>query len=326
MCSDEDYIQHLIAHPMVASCTEMARLYPHQHLASSHDTFNRFLRQRRNLPDTLLQEAKPFFLRHHQGILIADDSTGDKPYMLKNPAISHHWSGKHRRAVRGFSLVSFLWLSNTNFRIPCEYEIYDKTVTKNEIFRGRMERLLRWGMRPELVCFDSWYAGLENLLFLQKHRLKWFTRLKKNRKVRHRGKKATALEALDIPKRGAIVYLPGYGPIKVFRSDSLSGDAEYWATDLATMSQRRRRKLARRAFSIEHYHRDLKQFCLLERCHHRSLQALRNHVGFALRAFLRLEVQRLHQNTSFFELKLSIIRKALRDYLTSPSYTLLSFA
>jgi hypothetical protein len=47
-----------------------------------------------------------------------------------------------------------------------------------------------------------------------------------------------------------------------------------------------------------------------------------NHVGLALRAFLRLEANRLENGASWYEAKISIVRDAVRRYLPEPLYLL----
>ena len=50
-----------------------------------------------------------------------------------------------------------------------------------------------------------------------------------------------------------------------------------------------RLKFSEFSWTIENYHRGIKQYCGIERAQVRSGQAQRNHIGLALRAFLRLE-------------------------------------
>ncbi len=80
------------------------------------------------------------------------------------------------------------------------------------------------------------------------------------------------------------------------------------------------------SWQIEEYYRGLKQFCGIERAQHRSGVAQRNHIGLAIRAFLRLESYRLSTGVSWFEAKASIVREAIRLYLTNPLYATVSTA
>ena len=40
------------------------------------------------------------------GVLVLDDSTLDKPYAKKIELVTRHWSGKHKRVVRGINLIT----------------------------------------------------------------------------------------------------------------------------------------------------------------------------------------------------------------------------
>ena len=129
-----------------------------------------------------------------------------------------------------------------------------------------------------------------------------------------------------IPSHGLIVHLKGYGLIKVFKVAAPDGSIEYWATSDLTMTLEQCADNALHMWRIEEYHRGLKQFCGIERAQHRSATAQRNHIGLALRAFLRLEVHRLQTGVSWFEAKTAIIRDAVRAYLAQPLYTQTSTA
>jgi hypothetical protein len=54
------------------------------------------------------------------------------------------------------------------------------------------------------------------------------------------------------------------------------------------MDELRTPELTARCWSIEEYHRALKQCYDVERCQARSARAQRNHIGVAIRAFARL--------------------------------------
>lgn len=80
------------------------------------------------------------------------------------------------------------------------------------------------------------------------------------------------------------------------------------------------------AWQIEVYHRGLKHFIGVERAQYRLEVSQRNHIGLAIRAFLRLEVHRLQTGISWFEAKTSILRSAVRHCLSHPTFTLHSTA
>ena len=88
------------------------------------------------------------------------------------------------------------------------------------------------------------------------------------------------------------------------------------------MDELTRSEYARWSWQIEVYHRGIKQCVGVERSQVRSSRGQRNHICFALRAFLRLEHYCYHSGISWFEAKVSIVRGAVRDYLAQPLYTL----
>ncbi|MEO1269128.1 MAG: IS4/IS5 family transposase, partial [Myxococcota bacterium] len=59
-----------------------------------------------------------------------------------------------------------------------------------------------------------------------------------------------------------------------------------------------------------------------ERCQARKARKQRNHIGLAIRAFVRLEVHRYRTGRSRFQIKADILREAIRHYLTNPIYVL----
>lgn len=74
-------------------------------------------------------------------------------------------------------------------------------------------------------------------------------------------------------------------------------------------------------WSIEKYHRGLKQCYGVGKCFARSARAQRNQ-WIWIRAFLRLEIHWFNTGISWYESKLSIVRDAVRSYLAAPLFTL----
>ncbi len=115
------------------------------------------------------------------------------------------------------------------------------------------------------------------------------------------------------PAEGSLVPLTGYGLIRLFTIVTPDGDSEWWATNDLPMCPLTRVRFASYAWSIEHYHRGLKQFCGVARAQVRAARAQHNHIGLALRALLRLESHCYHSGISWFEAKHAIIRDAWRE-------------
>jgi putative transposase len=318
-----DYIQFLIAAQRVFTCTEAATCQPEQGQPPAHDAFTRLLS--RQPPDTaaLWREVKPL-IEPGKGALLLDDSTLDKPYAKHMALVTPPWSGKHHRVVIGINLISLVWTDGEAL-LPCDFRIYDKPFggqDKNTHFRGMLATAQERGFVPELVAFDSWYAGLENLKAVRGHGWHWFTRFKSNRLVNPDDTGNVPIAALSIPPEGLVVHLKGYGFVRVFRTVANDGDAEYWATSDLGMTEAARAEWARQAFGIEVYHRGLKQCCGIEKCQAQLEAAQRGHIQLALRAFVRLEEHWQQTGVSWYAAKADIIRTAIRSYLAQPRYTL----
>ena len=322
-CTDIAYINFLVASPRAVTATEAARVAPGTH-PPAHDAFTRLLHRLEPDPTALWQEAAPLVDRHN-GILIVDDSTLDKPYAKKIDLVTRHWSGKHHRVVSGINLITLLW-TDGECLIPVDYRIYDKGhdgLTKNDHFLALLATAAARGFEPECIVFDSWYSSLTNLKAIRTLGWRWLTRLKANRRVSialAAGNRAVA--AQPIRATGTKVHLEGYGMIRVFRLVDPHGDTEHWATNDIGMGELGRLKYAEWAWGIEVYHRELKQECHVERAQVRAARAQRNHIGLAMRAFLRLEQHRLVTGVSWWAAKAEIVREAVRSYLAQPRYTL----
>jgi putative transposase len=324
--TDLDYINFLVAAPHVVSCTEAARVQPETPRRAAHDALTRLLHRLEPATTPLWQEAEQHIDRH-AGLLILDDTTLDKPYAQKIELVHRHWSGKHHRVVAGINLLTLVW-SDGQDAIPCDYRLFDKPLdgsTKNDHFRAMLDTAKERGFQPQYVAFDSWYSSLANLKAIRAHGWHWLTRLKANRQINPDGRGNRAVADCAIREAGTRVHLKGYGFILVFRIDTADGDTEYWASSDLTMTMDERTTVARQIWTIETYHRGLKQFCGVEGCAARKARAQRNHIGWAIRAFLRLEHHRITTSTSWFATKLAIIRPAIQQFLAEPKALLYGF-
>jgi putative transposase len=319
----EDYIQFLLASPVQFTCTEAARVQPEQVAAPAHDSFHRLLTDPEPDPEALWLEARPQ-IQLDDGVLILDDSTLDKPYARHIDLVGWHWSGKHHRVVKGLNLLTLIWTDGDR-HVPCDYDLYDKArdgFSKNDLFAQQLRTAKEHGLNPKCICFDSWFSSLANLKLIRSLGWTWLGRLKSNRKVRVEFGAAQAISTVDIAAQGRVVHLPGYGPIRVFRVVATNGDTDHWATNDVEMDPLTRLKYADFSWRIEEYHRGIKQFCGVERCQARSAKAQRNHIGWSLRAFLRMECHCFALGISWFQAKLDVIRQAVRSYLANPSMRL----
>lgn len=325
-CDELDYIHFLVAAQKVFTCTEAARCQSQREAAPAHDAFTRLLQRVPLDTETLWQESKQL-IRREEGYLVLDDTTLDKPYAEKMDLVTYHWSGKHHSVVKGINLLTLLW-SDGVAHIPCDFHVYNGPVdglSKNDHFKSMLNTAKERGFAPRHVLFDSWYSGLENLKLVRRLGWHFFCRLKENRLVNPTGERRgnVNLGTVEIPPEGRVVHLKGFGMVKVFKKVSKEGDVEYYATDsLEEVDSGRFSDLSGVGWRIEEYHRGVKQCCGVERAQVRGATAVMNHIGMAVRAFLRLEAFRLRTKIGWYEAKAALIRDAIRMYLAHPIYTL----
>jgi len=103
----------------------------------------------------LWQEAKELIDRR-QGLLLLDDTTLDKHYAQKIELVTYHWSGKHRRVVRGINLQALLWIDGKSL-IPCDFRFYAKVQDgkiKNNHFQAMLKEDRERNFEPMFVVFQ----------------------------------------------------------------------------------------------------------------------------------------------------------------------------
>lgn len=320
----EGYIQFLLATPEVASAVEAGRVRPHGPTAPAHDAYTRLLTRLEPDPADLWDEVRPLVTRAG-GTLVIDDTVLDKPFARKMGLVGHHWSGRHKAVVRGINLVTLAW-TDGDAVYPTDYRLVDPAQTpkrtKNDLFRDMVAAAKSRGLAPSCVCFDAWYSGLDNLKAVRACGWRFVTQVRSNRRVDPDRTGNRPISSCDIAASGTVVHLEGFGLVKAFRTVATNGDAEHWITDDLSMGEAARLMQSERAWRIEEYHRGLKQHTEVDRCQARLARSQRSHVGYALRAFVRLEYHRFTTGVSWFEAKWGVIREAVRAYLTNPAYTL----
>jgi len=318
----EDYIDFLSPPPGGATAAEAARVQPERPRAPAHDAFTRLLA--RPGPEELWDEVRPHVTRAG-GVPVADDTVLDKPYAPRTGPAAPFWSGKHRRALRGINLVALAW-TDGGAAFPTDYRLVDKAgdpeVNKDDRFRARPSTARARGFAPACVCFDAWYSGLDDREAVRGHGGHVLTQVRSSRRVNPDRSGNRPITECDIAPTGTVVHLEGLGPVKVFRIAARDGGTRHWLTKDLAMTDPDRQSLAERAWQIEEYHRGLKPCTEVERCQARLARSQRNHVGLALRAFVRREYHRFHTGGSWLEAERGIVRDAVRAYLAQPRYRL----
>ena len=289
----EQYIMHLISSPDGNSCVKAGSV-----LQVSHDQVNRLLTNHQFHGKDLFDQASRH-LKLCGGVLSVDDSVLDKPYssLEANELVGRFWSGKHHKVVKGVNLVALVYTDTAGYSLPVHFALYnpEEGLTKHDLFQKMVRQVIGWGLRPQWLTADSWYASANNLKFLRSMELGFIVGLKSDRTVSLQKGEHQAVGQIDaIPTDGVRVHLRKFGFIKLFRTVDERGKTRHYAVytaepkDLQRLERQRFKQIKKIHWNIELLFRALKQVCNLERFFVRKAQAVTNHVYGALRAFQRL--------------------------------------
>lgn len=307
------YISFLTANGNRYSGVEAAKALAATDDAPAHDTISRFLSANECSPDDLWEHV-----RAHVALtdaLIVDDTVLDKERSRANELVHFHWSGNEHRTIRGISLVTLLSTDDTN-RMPVDYRVYegeDSKVTKHNHFLAMLKRAKERGFEPSHVMADCWYASLENMKRIAQYGWKFIFGLKENRLVNEVQGNYVAVSALDWTDRSVRkVWLKGFGFVLVARIVFANGDVRYICTnDLSLVSYADFSKESKKRWSIEEFHRGIKQTTGIEKCYSVKRQSQLTHIFASFVAFVRLELNRLRSGVSWYEQKAQLIRMGI---------------
>lgn len=284
------YMGFLMSEPKSTTCTRLSEV-----MGVSHDSVNRFLLREAYEPKDLFAEARKL-LNLVGGTLNVDDSTLDKPYSKHMDLVTHFWSGKHHRVVKGLNLITLYYTDPQGRSLPVNYRVYDKAEgkTKNDYFLEMLAEVLAWGLQPDFMTGDSWYSSADNLKTVKNHRMGLMFAVESNRTVSTEKGTWVQVQRLAIPENGLMVWLRDFGEVKLFRTQ-LKDQLRHYVVFLPkadtydAFQQTDFQKLHDQHWQIEQYHRMIKQVCNIEKFQVRGKVPILNHLFAALCSYIHLQ-------------------------------------
>jgi hypothetical protein len=312
LCTKELYRTFLQASSVRYSGLALSEVSP---VKLSHDSVSRWLKSKTFRPADLWKITEPLITKTRPCLLIADDTVLDKTRSENIELVRYQYSGNEHAVIAGIGLVNLLWHDlEKQESLPIDYRVYDKDTdgkTKNTHFCEMLSSAKQRGLEPTAVVMDAWYSSLDNLKAIRSHGWIWVTTLRKNRIVNHN----VALESLTIPEEGLHVHLRGYGWVTVFKFVAQNGRIDYVTTNKTQPTRDDVEDIMKQRWSIEVYHRELKQTCGLERCQARTGRAQRNHIFLALSAWVERYKRRLSDQLSFYQQQWNVIKAAITQQM-----------
>jgi len=305
-CSKDLYCAFLQVTSQRYSAVTLSQVAP---VELSHDAVSRWLINTKCQPKDIWEAAKKDVLEK-QGILIADETVLNKGRSEKIELVRWQYSGDEHDVIKGIGMLNILWRNEAGEIIPVDYRIYqppEDGKTKNDHFREMLGLANKRGITPEAVVADSWYSSLNNLKYIRDLGWTWVVGLRKNRVVN----KGENLGKLDIPKTGLRIHLRGYGWITVYRFETKKGRTDYIGTNMESPTRDKVERFVKMRWSIEVYHRELKQTCGLECCQSRIGRAQRNHIGLSVLSWIRMARIRSVNNISLYQQQWDVIKQSV---------------
>ncbi|HEX2557743.1 MAG TPA: transposase [Nitrososphaera sp.] len=333
------YTDYLIASFGPTTATGLSRLLDGE---VSHDQVTRFLSERLKTSADLWHLVKPLLrqVETDAGVLIFDDSIEEKPYTDENDQVAWYFDSSKNRAVKGINFLTAFYQVG-DLGLPVAFDIVSKTETffdakkqvtkrrsqqsKNALYRQLLLVCVHNQLKFRYVLNDSWYASADNMKFVHLDLKKDFIfAIKENRKValspddKKQGR-FQAVNSLPIPEHEARQVWLEEVPFalllvkQVFKNEDGSSGTRYLVTSDLTLAADPLAKLFQRRWSIEVYHKSLKQNASLEKSPTRNATTQGNHLFASLCAYIKLEGLKVKTKTSPFALKSKIYLSALKS-------------
>jgi hypothetical protein len=296
----------------------------------------------------LWQEVKPPVRQYESedACLIFDDTIVSKPCTDENELIGWHRDHSKGRNEKGINLLTAFYLTQLpgaaeSLRVPVASECVKKSVrfceiktrkekrqspvTKNEMMRSMLQQAVEnQHLKFRYVLADSWFSSSDNLLFIDGLKKYFVMDMKSNRlcmfsaQDRNRGRR-TSMDKLP---------LQAEQPVKVWIKDlaievllckfvftnrdgstgemyPVSNDLELSAEDFRTLYSKR--------WSVEEYHKSLKQNASSAKSPTRTVTTQTSHLFASLLAYIKLERFKFIHRLNHFALKSQIYFRALKN-------------
>jgi hypothetical protein len=315
----------------------------------SHDKITRCLSTESFDEKTLWKKVKKLVRAYEDepACLIFDDTIIEKPYMDENEIISWYFDHKENKAVKGINLLSAFYHSEKDgqtVRVPIGFRIIAKTeeyidgksgekkrrspVTKNKMMQEMIRRHIQNQVKFTYILADSWYSSAENMRYIERNKKIFIFELKENRQVTDSEKKRNEglFKRLDqfnmLEGKPVKVWIKDLEfPVKVFKQvfrnkDGTSGQRFLVTNDL-TLTDEQFRTLYKKRWSVEEYHKSLKQNASIGNSPAHTERTQSNHVFAAIFAYVKLEKLKQATNLNHFALKTKIYMASMMTALTS---------
>ena len=330
------YTDYLISQNKHATATGLANLMPDE---LSHDQITRLLNKAPQTSKNLWLEVKSDVREHESsddGVLAIDDMIAEKPYSDENDIIAWHYDHCKGAAVKGVNLLTAM-VRYGDVRLPIAYEVIEKTIhytdlatkkerrksslTKNDLFLKLLAVAIRNDLKFEYVLADRWFSSQSNMSYIHNIEKKFIMGIKSNRCValtkedkengNYQQLKQTSLEN-DIPQTA---YLKGMDfkvqvMKKTFKNEDGKEKVLYLVTNDLSIDGQFILDTYKKRWSIEEYHKSVKQNASFEKSPTRVITSQLNHIYYFIVGYCKLERLKIKTSLNHFAIKYKLILRA----------------
>jgi len=337
------YTDYLLSSFGQTSATGLSRLVAGE---ISHDKITRFLSTNDFSSKTLWQKVKPTVRKHQteNACLIFDDVIIEKPYTDENPMICWHWDHSIGKTVKGVNMLNAFYHTQSAdeaqaLRIPIGFEIILKTIlfceiktkkekrvsviTKNELLQMMVTQAIHNQLKFKYVLADSWFGSAANMRFIKKKKKFFIFDMKTNRLVALTPKDRnsghwTRINEIDLPDNTPVkVWLkdlefPVLLTKQVFKNKNQLTGVRFLVSNDFSLSDDDFTTLYKKRWSVEEYHKSLKQNAAIAKSPTRKVTTQCNHIFASIMAYVKLEKLKFSSKLNHFAMKSKIYLAANR--------------
>ena len=325
-----DYCQYLLSSQINYTLTNYAD--HHEHF--SHDALNRYLRGERLTSRMIWESVKPLLESTENGILIFDDSVLDKNHSHKIELVRRQYSGNAHGIIKGIGMVNCVYLNpETGHYWIIDYRIFEPDAdgkTKLDHVRDMLTSALSDKLLPfSTVLMDTWYATKELMVFIESQKKIYYCPIRENRLVddscaaRPYRPVAELMWSSADYAHGKVIKIKGFPKehrVKLFRVVVSSNRTDWVVTnDLSQDSTLAVQEACRLRWTIEQFHREIKQLTGIEKCQCRKSRIQRNHIACAVLVWIRLSDFARKAGKTIYAVKKGLLGEYLRHELKNPA-------
>lgn len=312
----------------------------------SHAQVTRYLAGTQKTASDLWRTVKAF-VREGQsaaGVLIIDDSMEEKPYSDENDIVCWHYDHSKDRMLKGINFLTALYNSQdvsvpVGFHLVAKAEKYldpqtqkekrRSAVSKNAVGQALIKQAVRNRIPFRFVLFDVWFASAETMVFIkQRQHRDFICPLKTNRKValsqadKQQGRYGR-VDTLELEAQAPReIYLEGVDfPLvlvkHVFTNEDGSMGSRYLVSSDTTLSFDSLTTTYHKRWTVECYHKSLKQNVSLAKSPTQTVTTQTNHFFAALCGLIKLERLKMGTQLNHFALKSKLSLSALHSAFTT---------